>query len=383
MTRTCTFGQKLGAGMTLVIVLVAALGAIALLSLQSVVEQNNQVVKLNARNLIDAWKVHTLLERFVAEDRGYLLTGDEHYLRDMETRRAEFKAKMTVIKKRDLRDLDTLIKLEEISSRQHTAVSQVLTAEWSQEAIPELVAAFRREVLPETEALELVLDQYMAGEEEELAEGMAAAKIQASRSTSIVLGIMALVVVLVIAIAVLLTRTLNRQIGAAVQHVRSSSTELQASANQQASGAREQVTAVGEVTTTVSELLATSRQIAQSAQRVAAIAQDTATAGHDGGEIVDRAQAAVQAIRGQIEVVVTHMLDLGKKSQQIGTVLEIINELAEQTNILAINAGIEAAGAGESGRRFAVVGEEIASWPTASAAPPARSAGSSRRSARR
>jgi methyl-accepting chemotaxis protein len=53
------------------------------------------------------------------------------------------------------------------------------------------------------------------------------------------------------------------------------------------------------------------------------------------------------------------MLELGRKSQQIGGILELINELAEQTNILAINATIEAAGAGDAGRRFSVVGEEI------------------------
>ena len=53
------------------------------------------------------------------------------------------------------------------------------------------------------------------------------------------------------------------------------------------------------------------------------------------------------------------MLELGKKSQQIGRCLDIVSELAEQTNILAINATIEAAGAGEAGRRFAVVADEI------------------------
>src|SRR3990167_346735 len=53
------------------------------------------------------------------------------------------------------------------------------------------------------------------------------------------------------------------------------------------------------------------------------------------------------------------MLELGKKSQQIGAVLDIVSELAEQTNILSINATIEAAGAGESGKRFAVVADEI------------------------
>jgi methyl-accepting chemotaxis protein len=56
---------------------------------------------------------------------------------------------------------------------------------------------------------------------------------------------------------------------------------------------------------------------------------------------------------------VSHMLDLGTKSQQIGAVLDIVSELAEQTNILAINATIEAAGAGDAGKRFAVVADEI------------------------
>jgi methyl-accepting chemotaxis protein len=67
----------------------------------------------------------------------------------------------------------------------------------------------------------------------------------------------------------------------------------------------------------------------------------------------------VSGIRRQVDLIVTHMLDLGKKSQQIGGILEIINELAEQTNILAINATIEASGAGDAGKRFAVVADEI------------------------
>jgi len=74
---------------------------------------------------------------------------------------------------------------------------------------------------------------------------------------------------------------------------------------------------------------------------------------------VARGTEAVNAIKRQVDAIVSHMLELGKKSQQIGAVLEIVSELAEQTNILAINATIEAAGAGDAGRRFGVVADEI------------------------
>jgi len=134
---------------------------------------------------------------------------------------------------------------------------------------------------------------------------------------------------------------------------------LQASSQQQATGAKEQATAMSEISTTITELLATSRQIDESAQRVAQIAAKTAMSARTGDTTVQQARDSMGGIQRQVDLIVSHMLDLGKKSQQIGGVLELINELAEQTNILAINATIEAAGAGDAGRRFAVVADEI------------------------
>jgi methyl-accepting chemotaxis protein len=116
---------------------------------------------------------------------------------------------------------------------------------------------------------------------------------------------------------------------------------------------------MSEINTTINELLATSTQIAESAQRVSQIADDTARSARAGDQTVGEATDSIGGIKRQVDLIVAHMLDLGKKSQHIGGILEIINELAEQTNILAINATIEAAGAGEAGRRFAVVADEI------------------------
>jgi methyl-accepting chemotaxis protein len=160
-------------------------------------------------------------------------------------------------------------------------------------------------------------------------------------------------------IAFFIGKSLERRLQTAITQVQGSSADLHSAASQQVSGAREQASATTEISTTVKELLSTSRQIAGSAQQVARVADDTAGAARTGNDTVLRAQEAIDVVSRQVDAIVNHMLELGKRSQEIGGILDIINELAEQTNILAINATIESAGAGEHGKRFAVVADEI------------------------
>jgi methyl-accepting chemotaxis protein len=207
--------------------------------------------------------------------------------------------------------------------------------------------------------LRRVLDEMEHDERELLKRRAEEVESAASGTKSTILFGTLLCLLFVTAAGFSITRSLSGQIGSAVRHVQSSSAELQAAANQQVTGAKEQSTAMNEITTTISELLATSRQIAESAKRVAQVAAETATSARSGDLTVQRTQESVGAIKRQVDVIVAHMLELGKKSQQIGGILEIINELAEQTNILSINATIEAAGAGDAGKRFAVVADEI------------------------
>ena len=193
-----------------------------------------------------------------------------------------------------------------------------------------------------------------------LAQRRAEAESSAATTRAVLVGGSVGGVILVILAGVYVARQLGRQLGDAAAHMQASSTELQSAATQQATGAREQATAMTEISTTISELIATSRQIAESAQRVAQIAEQTAAAARAGEATVDLGtRVAGRRSGARWTPSSATCCELGKKSQQIGAVLDVVGELAEQTNILAINATIEAAGAGESGKRFGVVADEI------------------------
>lgn len=362
MFRSLTIGQQIAIGVLLpFLFLLVAITPYSYSNAVAISETGKAVVHAQSVILRTNEVLSTIKDVEVAQ-RNFILTGREEYMGSCRSLAEDLDKKLE-----DLRRLTA----DNAEQQQRLATMRSLWRDKQGEVL-ESAEARRRQGLGA--ALQLMSDGRgahtmselrtlavnMTSTEEEMLRQRSNDNAAASRRAAILpivctplcLGVMAFAVVLI-------SRNLNRQIGTAVQHIRSSAAELQAAAGQQTKGAKGQAATATEVATTMRELVSTSRQIAESAQRVTGVAADTTAAARNGDHTVQGAQEAVEQVKRQVDRIVSHMLDLGKRTQEIGGILDIINELAEQTNILSINATIEAAGAGEAGRRFSVVADEI------------------------
>jgi methyl-accepting chemotaxis protein len=154
-------------------------------------------------------------------------------------------------------------------------------------------------------------------------------------------------------------RTLIQELQHAGFQITAASTQVLSAAEEHASGSVQQAASIAEVTATMEELTDTAKQIAHSATAVEKIADDSAQAAHAGFESVNDALGAMERIRRRVADISGKTLLLGERSQRISEVLNLIKEIAGEIHLLAVNAAIESAAAGEHGKRFAVVASEV------------------------
>jgi methyl-accepting chemotaxis protein len=154
-------------------------------------------------------------------------------------------------------------------------------------------------------------------------------------------------------------RRITARLREATSNITTATSQISAATSQHTATASEQAAAVAETTSSVEEVRQTAEQSAERAQAVSDMAASSLALADQGIQAIRKTEDGMLGLKEQVRTIAETILALSEQTQQIGEIIATVNDIADQSNLLALNAAMEAARAGDAGRGFAVVASEV------------------------